>query len=361
MGIFDSYNSIGKNNIKATSSDFINMVGEKGIRDIVIKVFLGGNVRDITETITQRRLINSYAAMLDLYLNSISEHAQTTEEFAQYVADDLIHSKGAAKMLDLWLLGLTKKGFDNIVRSEEHIADYQYTFSSSVDNAVQDLENIYGKLYGTIEINERSLNLDWKILSLMFIAVGAQTLSIRGSAKSMNGKMFERLVLCCLLSVFGFEYLHKAPEVTDRAKRLFWLSNMDENERETDATAVYNGLAVSIDIGFIGRGNPEITLDKVTRFNAYKQIGGIPHDMSTIIIVDTVGENSDLFNKAERVNGHVLQMKHEDWTVQFSRILCWIFDIDHILNRMQINDLGQYFKSELDRIDINKFIKKHAD
>ncbi len=49
MSVYDEYNEIGRNNIKATSSDFINMVGEEGVKDIVKKVFLGDNVRDVTE------------------------------------------------------------------------------------------------------------------------------------------------------------------------------------------------------------------------------------------------------------------------------------------------------------------------
>ncbi len=126
----------------------------------------------------------------------------------------------------------------------------------------------------------------------------------------MNGKMFEKLVLGTLLTLIGFKYLQEPPKSINKTKKYFWLSNMDENERETDATLIYSGKAISIDMGFIGRGNPEITLDKVTRFGAYKHIGGIPHDMATIIIVDTVGENSDLFNKAKRVNGYVFQMKN---------------------------------------------------
>lgn len=357
MGIYDKYNNIGKNNIKATSSDFTNMVGEEGVRDIVKKVFLGGNVRDITEFITQRRLINSYSAMLDLYLKEIGDKTETTEDYAEYVANDLIKSKGDAKMLDLWLLGLTKKGLDNIVRTQENIVDYQYSFTESMDDAIEDLENEYGALKGTIEVNGRKMDLNWNVMSFMLMAMGAQTLSIRGSAKSMNGKMFEKLVLGSILSVMEFTFLPEPPSRIDRSQKYFWLSNMDENERETDATVVYNGIAVSIDIGFIGRGNPEITLDKVTRFNAYKQIGGIPHDMSTIIIVDMVGENSDLFNKADRVNGHVLQMKNKNWTIDFSRTLCGIMNISHELNDMKINDLDSYFEDKLKAIDISRFIR----
>lgn len=356
MRIFDEYNNLGKNNIKATRSDFTNMVGEEGVRDIIKKVFRGGNVRDITEFITQRRLINSYSAMLDLYLKTMNEYTESTEEFASYVANDLKKSKGDAKMLDLWLLGLTKKGLDNIVRTEKNIVDYQYSFSNSMNDAVESLKNTYGELKGTIEMNGRCLDLNWNVFSLMLMAMGAQTLSIRGSAKSMNGKMFEKLVLGSLLSVMGFSYLPSPPSKLDKSKKLFWLSNMDENERETDATVVYNGKAISIDIGFIGKGNPEITLDKVTRFNAYKQICGLPHDMTTIIIVDTVGENSDLFNKAKRVNGHVLQMKNKDWTIEFSKTLCMIMETKHELSQMEVDDLEAYFDIELEKINMQRFV-----
>ena len=128
MSVYDEYNEIGRNNIKATSSDFINMVGEEGVKDIVKKVFLGDNVRDVTEFITQRRLINSYSAMLELYLKTFNLHNDSIKEFIEFIAKDLQKTKGDAKLLDLWLLGLTKKGLDNIVRTEENIVDYQFSF-----------------------------------------------------------------------------------------------------------------------------------------------------------------------------------------------------------------------------------------
>ncbi len=356
MGIYDKYNDIGKSNAKATSSDFTDMVGEEGIRDIVCKVLLGGNVRDITEFITQRRLINSYSAMLDLYIKHMNKYAKSTEGYANYVARDLVMSKGDSKMISLWLLGLTKKGLDNIVRTQENIMDYQYSFVDSMNNAVKDLENTYGKLSGTIEVAGSKLDLNWNVLSLMFMSMGAQTLSIRGSAKSMNGKMFEKLVLGTLLTLIGFTYLPEPPKNVDKSKKYFWLSNMDENERETDATLIYNGKAISVDIGFIGKGNPEITLDKVTRFGAYKQIGGIPHDMATMIVVDTVGENSDLFNKAKRVNGYVFQMKKDEWTIEFAKVVSRIMEIDIVLAEKNIDELKDYFEKELKKIEMKKFV-----
>lgn len=357
MSIFDHYDSLGKDTITATRSDFTKSIGVEGTKDIIKSVFLGGNVRDVTEFITQRRLLNSYASMFKLFTEELGKVSYSVDNYTKQVTRELKKAIANEKIFDLWLLGLTKKGFDNIVRGKQNIDQYDNSFQFSTSKAIKDFEDQFGKLSGTINIGDTEINLDWTTLSLMCIAIGSQTLTIRGSSKSMNGKMFEKLVLGSLLSIMGFEFCPEPPKVVDPTKKLFWLSNMDENERETDATIIYNSNAISIDIGFIGRGNPEITLDKVTRFGAYKHIGGIRHDMSTIIIVDTVGENSDLFNKAARVNGNVLQMKDQDWVLQFAKLLCLKYNIHHPLETTSFDKLTDYLENAMKSINISRFFQ----
>ena len=357
MSFFDNYDNLGKNTITSTRSDFTKSVGIEGTKDIIKSVLLGGNVRDVTEFITQRRLLNSYAAMMKLFTEDLGIAAESVANYTDMVTAQLKKAKADEKVFDLWLLGLTKKGFDNIVRGKDNIDQYGDSFKYSTQEAISDFNDQYGELSGTIKLGDRELNIDWSLISLLFIAIGSQTLTIRGSSKSMNGKMFEKLVLGSILSIMGFEYFPEPPKNIVKSQKLFWLSNMDENERETDATIVYNGIAISIDIGFIGRGNPEITLDKVTRFGAYKQIGGIKHDMSTIIIVDTVGENSDLFNKAERVNGSVLQMKDPAWLLQFANLICEKYSITHELQTIELPNLPNYLDDVMHTIDIKRFFE----
>jgi len=356
MAIYDQYNEIGKVNIKTTRSDFTKLIGSDGTKDIIKNVLLGGNVRDTTEFITQRRLLNSYAATLSLFTENLGTLTNDIEAYTKFVTKDLLSSRGNAKILDLWLLGLTKKGLDNIVRTELNIKEYQESFSTSFSDCLDSITEEFGKLSGNLVLGDKELPVSWETLMLLNIAVGAQTLSIRGSSKSMNGKLFEKLVLGTLLSIIGFEYRATPPIVVCKEDRLFWLSNMDENERETDATLICNGIAISIDIGFIGRGNPEITLDKVTRFGAYKSIGGVDHTMSTIIIVDTVGQRSDLFNKAARVNGFVLQMKDKDWVLSFAKLLCDKFGIELLLAEIELDQLPDYIDQEIQKIKIEPFI-----
>ena len=355
MGIYDSYNKLGKDYIKGTRQNFVERVGERGIKNIIKDILIGKNIRDYTEFQTQSRLIHSYSALLELYVRRLWKKTDSVEQYADYIMNDYVEAENDEKRkLDLWLLGLTGKGLDNITR--DNIVDYQTSFADSMNDIIKSLENYYGPVDGYVEMRGKRMDLSWNTLSLLLMAVGAQTLTIRGSEKSTNGKMFEKLILGSLLSIMGFEYQKKPPAKLNKNEKIFWLSHMDVNEREIDATFAYRGKAVNVDIGFIGKGNPEITLDKVTRFGAYKEIGGVPHDMTTIIIVDTVADNSDLFQKAKRVNGYVFQMKDADWTIQFAKVLCRIMGITHELTEKDTDSLEEYFSRQLERIEIQKFI-----
>lgn len=355
MSVFDYYGKIGIENMKGSKQSFINREGITKIKDIVRDILTGKNIRDYTEFHTQKRLANSYAALLKLYIDGVGEYTGKTEKYADYVMRDYIAADNDDKRkLDLWLLGLTKKGLDNITR--DNIVDYQAAFSDSMDGIVKDLEKDFGPVTGFIEMNGKKMDLDWNVLALMLMATGAQTLTIRGSEKSTNGKLFEKLILGSLLSIMGFRYSKKPPAKINEEEKVFWLSHMDENEREIDATAVYHGKAVNIDIGFIGKGNPEITLDKVSRFGLQKEIGGISHEMRTIIIVDTVAAGSDLINKAKLLHGHVFQMKNEDWTVAFAKVLCDMMEMKHELAVKAVEKLEDYFEKKLKETDIAQFI-----
>ncbi|MDW4726356.1 CfrBI family restriction endonuclease, partial [Escherichia coli] len=88
--------------------------------------------------------------------------------------------------------------------------------------------------------------------------------------KSLHGKYFEKLILGSLFTIMGFEYKEKIEEGLNA--KCFTLSTRAD-DRESDATLVFNGKAIRVDIGFIGRGNTEISLDKVSRFRRMDDIG----------------------------------------------------------------------------------------
>lgn len=135
----------------------------------------------------------------------------------------------------------------------------------------------------------------------------------------MYGKLFEKFVLGSVLSLFGAEYINKADNSKDRMA--FWLSDPN-NKRECDATLLFRpGYGMSFDIGFIGAGNPEVVIDKLTRFESKMERGGRRNLMSTIVLIDTLGENSSAINIAYEMGTHIIQMSNSYWVYELVQII----------------------------------------
>jgi len=69
----------------------------------------------------------------------------------------------------------------------------------------------------------KRVRLNWKDIARLTTAIGSQTLAIRGSDKSMYGKLFERLILGSMLTILGYKRVNreaiKTPEIRKRRKR----------------------------------------------------------------------------------------------------------------------------------------------
>ena len=135
-----------------------------------------------------------------------------------------------------------------------------------------------------------------------------------------------------------------------------WLSERKE-KRESDATVLCEpGKAVRFDIGFIGRGNPEISLDKVSRFERELEIGTQKYYATTIIIVDRIGERSRIETMAKKIDGIIIQMSMSYWPKQLAKILKE--KTNHNSDILKINDeeLYDYLKERISKINFNEFL-----
>ncbi len=128
--------------------------------------------------------------------------------------------------------------------------------------------------------------------------------------------------------MMGFQYMEEMPEEVSPSDKLFILSSPESNERETDATVIYNNKAISIDIGFIGGGNPEISADKVTRFRSDKIIGKIDHQMVPLIIVDTINNKTVIKSIASSLGGTAIEMRDKYWIRNMAKFISDYFDIN---------------------------------
>jgi hypothetical protein len=280
-------------------------------------VLLGQNIRTATERITRHRIGLLNSALMQMYIDLHAAGFKPIEiidkAYKQYF------DKGTTaqeKILLRWMLGLTQKQVQNVLRSDkENWDEYVEMLKSSLKVTVDKSENEMGPSQLSYTGEKDSL-LSWEWQTILLMTIGSETMAIRGSEKSIYGKFFEKMILGSVLSVLGFE-LSAENTVSEN---VFWLTSRSE-KRESDATLIHSGgVGVRFDIGFIGVGNSEITLDKTSRFAKQIEIDGIPHELRTVIIVDKVGPKSRIIEQASEIDSYVIQMSHDDWPSQMAKV-----------------------------------------
>ncbi|MDX2304262.1 MAG: CfrBI family restriction endonuclease [Microscillaceae bacterium] len=357
--VADFIPAAGKQNALYSADEMIERVGQEAIKEVVISVLCGGNIRSLTEGLTKRRLTLSNASLFFTYLQAAKNIKNFVNKMPEIVSNELKNTKlNAEEKLYLeWMLGLTKKGIQNILRNEDIATkNYLTDLEESFAEAAQQIKSIFGDLKGELNIGSDSFWIDWLSLLQIFTAIGTQTLAIRGAEKSMYGKLFEKLILASFLTILGFEKIEQND--VSKMNKVFWLSSR-ENKRESDATLLYKpGIGVRFDIGFIGPGNSEISLDKVSRFEREMDFGRQKHFMSTIIIVDRIGKNSRIIDMAKNIEGHIVQMSMSQWVREVCSILKEKIEFTHPLLDMNDDDSLMFIKRAVMNLDIKKFVEK---
>ena len=224
--------------LSGTGPDLIRKVGIDVIRDILLDILTGKNLRDSTEVLTRSRIAALNMALVQLFLKGAAD----SEDFVQSLpslATDILKQRRLAKSerwLASWMLGLTDKSIQNVLRdSFAALDDYRQTYVDACNAIMNRNKLLYGELEGFLRLNNAlEAKVDWLFMLYLLDAVGAQTLAIRGSEKSAYGKLFEKLVLGSLLSILDFTY----ESSKGIGSRIFWLSTQDE-KRESDATLLY--------------------------------------------------------------------------------------------------------------------------
>lgn len=359
MNIINYYPKKWKDFLAASGKDFIETIGENAVKEALLSVLSGANLRDSTEFITRRKLALSNGAILVMFLRGCSSR----QDFLEKLNDKVIKGlKGRNSKYDRWilewLLGLTDKAVQNILRDDpKELNRYKSNFDKAIKESLYSLQNDFGEIRGKIICDEGEVKIDWALLIRIFQAIGAQTLTIRGSEKSMYGKVFEKLLLGTLLEMLGFRFIdrRKPPR---RIEKCFWLSEREER-RESDATLIYKpGKGVRLDIGFIGRGNPEISLDKVSRFEREIELGNKTHYMNTYIIIDRIGRRSRVEALAKEIKADIIQMSLSLWPKNVATLLKRDFGYRHSIIKMDEDKTHKFLRNEIKKISIKKFIER---
>ena len=356
MKIVSNYPKKEKELLVSKGPAIIKKIGNEAVREAVFSVLSGENVRNSTEFITRRRLAISNGALLAMFLKGCNQDKDFLKNLSEKAVEELKTTKKKdEKWILEWILGLTDKAVQNILRdSPDELDKYRTRLDETLIDAVADFEKNSGVLEGNFRFEGKDTAVSWMFLMKVFLAIGAQTLTIRGSEKSTYGKMFERLVLGSLLEILGFKLIdHNNPP--DKLEKVFWLSSTEK--RESDATLIIKpGQGIRFDIGFIGRGNPEISLDKVTRFTREMTFGRQTHYMGTYIVVDRIGEKSKIEELANGVGGEIIQMCLAYWPRTIAELLKRDVGYEHPILKMKDSEMAQFIKKELDTVDVVKYV-----
>ena len=244
--------------------DWIDPFSPEGTREATATILTGMNYRLFYEGVTRRRLIEAYRELAVI----AQKHPKDDQEWRRHIHELVSHETPGQKGLRYWLIGLAQKTATNLGLS---VSDYPNVF----DQMMADIEYMGG------ETRETALLL-W---------CGAATLTIRGSQKAKIGISLERAITRAALSVIGLQ--------EEKGDFRLDVGADEEVERQTDAEVRTPRGYVRMEVGLIGKGNPEVISDKVGRLRR--------NDM---IIMDSLPAKSTAYQTAQNKGVRLIQLRN---------------------------------------------------
>ncbi|MFH1250142.1 MAG: CfrBI family restriction endonuclease [bacterium] len=354
----------GKLVLTANGKEFIERLGVETARQVILAVLCGENIRTQTEPLTRRRVAIATGAMISLFAKGWAKSDDFTENLSTLALEQMDNTSQSTKETfwpAQWLIGLTGKSIQNVLRSNPQMRhSYIQDFENAIEEASQRCQEDFGDISmdlgyfvdGNIKHNSRPLT--WKDISRLSTAIGATTLTIRGSEKSTYGKLFEHLIMGSILTILGFQHVENSR--SNRLKKVFWLSDSSDL-RECDATIrLRPGKLIRFDIGFIGKGNPEIMKDKLTRYANEIEQNGIANFSQTFIIVDRMPNTSKTNDAALKSGTEIIQMSMQFWPLELAKCLKNRLNYDAEILSIPEDQLREYLEQKLQPVPILNFL-----
>ncbi|MDQ3688257.1 MAG: CfrBI family restriction endonuclease [Acidobacteriota bacterium] len=360
--INDLFPEGGRILLTGSGREFVERIGTQAIKHAILSVMMGENIRTQTEPLSRRRIAITSGAVVTLFARGLLEVGDFTDKVSGMAVEQIATAKRndkASVWIAQWLLGLTGKSVQNVLRSDpEAIGRYVADFEAAIEEVAEKCRDEFGDLRMTLGFYENAkkkrVELNWKDIARLTTALGSQTLAIRGSDKSMYGKLFERLILGTFLSTLGFERVN--PLNNRRTSGVFWLSDSSDL-RESDATLLVKpGKVARFDIGFIGIGNSEISKDKLSRYAREFEMGGGKRPSVTFIVVDRLPKSGKTQRAAEQIGAEIVQMSMQFWVRELAQKLGERLGVKHELQKMDDDAIGIYLERKLSFTPVEDFL-----
>lgn len=342
--------------------EFIERIGVEAAKQVVLSVMQGDNIRTQTEPLSRRRIAQVSGAIVALFANGLLQQEDFTDKLSALALQQINASRkndNASIWPAQWLLGLTGKSVQNVLRSnpatrEAYIADFEEAVKEAAAKCHAEMGDLQMTL-GYLEDQEgKQATLNWQDITRLTTAIGSATLTIRGSDKSIYGKLFERLILGSFLSIMGFERVN--PFTNTKTEKVFWLSDSSDL-RESDATLLLSpGKLARFDIGFIGPGNSEISKDKLSRYAREIERDGIIHNSVTFIVVDRLPKTGKTEQAAKNIEAEIIQMSWQRWPKLLAQRIEDRLGYTHELCTTPDDQMSKYLERKLGPVSIQDFL-----
>jgi len=364
MIIDDFFPEKGRLVLTANGKEFIERLGVETTRQVILAVMRGENIRRQTEPLTRRRVAIATGAMVYLFAKGWAEMDQFTENLSTFALEQMDHtylSKKDTFWPAQWLIGLTGKSIQNVLRSNSELRQsYVQDFENAVAEAARRCEEDFGEISMSLgyvedgELRQSIRPLNWKDLTRLTTAIGAATLTIRGSEKSTYGKLFERLIMGSVLTILGFEQVENSQ--SHKKEKVFWLSDSSD-ERECDATIrIRPGKLARFDIGFIGKGNTEIMKDKLSRYSNEFEQNGKTNFSQSFIIVDKMPDTTKTMEAAQKSGSEIIQMSMQFWALELAKRIKTRLGYSAEILSVPEDELSDYLEQKLQPVPILNFL-----
>lgn len=348
--------------LSGTGRQFIERIGIDAAREVVTGVLCGRNIREQTEPLTRSRVAQVSAAMVILFAKGKEAYPNFESQLSQVALKQLRETRGQDKASiwpAQWAIGLTGKAFQNVLSGDHTRRDeYLLSFESTMAEVAAKCREEHGDMKLSLGVvtapDGRSVELDWNGICRLTTAIGCAALTIRGSDKSIYGKLFERLVLGCVLSILGFQRINSTG--AGISERVFWLGD-SSGERECDATAIFRpGKLARFDIGFIGPGNSEISKDKLSRYAQVATTSGVSRSSRTFIVVDRLPQSGKTKAAARRIKAEIVQMSMKYWPRELALHLGTWFGTTFELASIPDDRIEKHLRDQVAQIRLLDFL-----
>lgn len=364
MIIDDFFPEKGKLVLNANGKEFIERLGVEAARKVIFGILQGENIRTQTEPLTRRRVAIATGAMIYLFAKGWAEIDDFTEKLSALALEQMVFTSASKKDTfwpAQWLVGLTGKSIQNVLHGNPELRQsYIQDFENAVEEAARRCQEDFGPISMKLgyvvdgELKQNIRPLEWKDITRLSTAIGASTLTIRGSEKSTYGKLFERLIMGSVLTILGFQHVENAQNAGP--ERVFWLSDSSD-DRECDATIrLRPGKLARFDIGFIGKGNPEIMKDKLTRYASEIEQNGVANFSQTFIVVDRMPDTTRTTSSALRSGTEIIQMSMQFWPIELAQKLKSRLGYESEILSIPEDQLSDYIGRKLQPIPILDFL-----